>query len=195
MISVLPTGVPGSWAIYDEDGNEAVPFDTFMGCTVKHEHKAAQNAVEMGGFVDYNKTAKPVEVGIVLAKSGSPSDLTAMLDALDALVAGTDLVSIVTPEKTFVDFNLTGYDYDRKTENGVDRLLVSLKLEEIRQVEAEYSNEQIPPVESPKQAGDKSTRQAGKQTASQATPETKNKTRERFKKYDSQAARRTNIGK
>lgn len=195
MISALPIGVPGNWAIYDKDGNAAIPFDTFMGCTVKQEEKVAHNPVEKGGFVDYNKTASPVNVGVVVAKTGSPSDLTAMLDALDALVSGTDLVSIVTPEKTFTDFSLSAYDYDRKTENGVDRLLVSLTFEEIRQVEAEYSNEQIPPVKNPKKAGDKSTKQAGKQTATQATPETKAKTKERFRKYDSQAARRTNIGK
>ena len=195
MSAPLPLGVPGNWAIYDEDGNEALPFDVFMGCTVKLEHKVAQDPVERGGFVDYNKSASPANVGVILAKTGSPSELTALITALDELVASTKLVSIVTPEKTFLDYSLSTYDYDRKTENGVDRLLVSLTFEEIRQVEAEYSNEQIPPVKSPKQAGDKSTKQAGKQTASKASPETGGKVNERFKKYDSQAARRTNIGK
>ena len=190
-MAILPIGTPGNWAIYDKDGNAAIPFDSFMGCTVKQEQKIAQNPVEKGGFVDYNKSGSPANVGVILAKSGSPDELTALIDALDRLVESTELVSIITPEKTFIDFSLASYDYDRKTENGVDRLLASLTFEEIRQVEAEYSNEQIPPVKSPKQASDKSAKQAGKQTTQQANPES----RDRFKKYDSQAARRTNIGK
>lgn len=194
-MGILPVGVPGNWAIYDADGNEAIPFDTFMGCTVKQEYKVAQDPVERGGFVNYNKTASPATVGVILARTGSNSELTSVIDALDMLVESTTLVNIVTPEKTFLDFNLSSYDYDRKTENGVDRLMVSLTFEEIRQVEAEYSNEQIPPVKSPKQAADKSTKQAGKQTTQQVRPETRSTINDRFKKYDSQAARRTNIGK
>lgn len=190
-MAALPPGTPGNWSIYDAGGNVAVPFDTFFACTVKQENKVAQNPVEKGGFVDYNKSGSPINLGVVLGKTGSGGELAAMLDALDRLVSGTELVSIVTPEKTFLDFTLSGYDYDRKTENGIDRLLASLTFEEVRQVEAEYSNGQIPPVKSPKQASDKSAKQAGKQT----TQDAKAETRERFRPYDSQAARRTNIGK
>lgn len=194
----LPSGVPGNWAIYNEDGDAIIPFDTFMGCTVKEEHKVSQDAVERGGFVDYNKVAQPINVGVVLARTGSTSELNEMIEALDALASSTDLVSIVTPEKTFLDFTLASYDYDRKAENGVDRLLVSLTFEEIRQVEAEYSDERIPPVSSPKQASDQSTKQAGKQTAQKPAEQTQKAKSSRDllnNPYDSQAARRTNLGK
>ncbi|MBD5607848.1 MAG: hypothetical protein HDQ93_03235 [Desulfovibrio sp.] len=193
-MSILPVGTPGNWAIYNEDGDAVIPFDTFMGCTVKQEYKVAQDAVERGGFVDYNKVAQPASVGVVLARTGSSSELTEMIETLDALVSSTELVSVITPEKTFVDFTLASYDYDRKTENGVDRLLVSLNFEEIRQVESEYSDEQIPPVKKPKQASDKSNKQAGKQTAEQ-TKKSKSSRDLLNNKYDSQLARRSNIGK
>lgn len=186
-MAALPPGVPGNWALYDENDEAAVPFDTFFACTVKQENKIAQNPVERGGFVDYNKSGSPVNLGVILARSGSSAELSAMLEALDKLVAGTGLVSIVTPEKTFLDFNLAAYDYDRKTENGADRLLVSLSMEEIRQVEAEYGNEQIPPVKTPEKAADKSSRQAGKQAPQKADAATTERT---WKKYDSQLARR-----
>lgn len=191
MPGILPPGVPGNWNLYTADGAIAVPFDTFLACTVKAEAKAAHDPVEKGSFADYNKVVSPAQLGVILARTGSAAELSAMLEALDGLVAGTDLVSLVTPEKEFLDFTVTSYDYDRKNENGVDRLVVNLVLEEIRQVEAEYSNEQLPQPKSPKQPGDGATKQAGKQAPQEAKPETK----ERFKKYDSQLARRTDIGK
>lgn len=189
LFSILPPGVPGSWSIYKADGAIAVPFDTFMACTVKVEAKAAHDPVEKGSFADYNKVVSPTQVGVILARTGTTAELSAVLEALDALVAGTDLVSVVTPEKEFMDYSLTSYDYDRKNENGVDRLVVNLVLEEIRQVEAEYSNEQIPPTKSPKQPGDSATKQAGKQAPQQADTATKERT---WKKYDGQIARRLN---
>lgn len=183
MAQVLPAGTPGEWAIYDEDGNAAVTFDSFVACTVKAEHKIAQSPVERGEFADYNKEASPRSLGVILARTGPSDDLAATLDELDALVAGTDLLSVVTPERTFIDFNLASYDYDRKAENGIDRLLVSLTFEEIRQVDPEYSDEQIP---APKQPADGGTRAAGKQPAAQADSKTQGRV---WKKHDSLASK------
>lgn len=186
MFGILPPGVPGNWNLYTADGAIAVPFDTFIACTVKAEAKAAHDPVEKGSFVDYNKVVSPIALGVILARTGPAAELAAMLTALDKLVGGTGLVSLVTPEKEFLDFSVTSYDYDRKNENGVDRLVVNLVLEEIRQVEAEYSDEQLPQPKSPKQAGDGATKQAGKQAPQQADAETSGRV---WKKHDSLAAR------
>lgn len=179
MPGVLPPGRPGNWTLYNADGEAAVPFDTFIACTVKSENKVAQNPTEKGSFADYNKVASPISVGLILARSGPSDELAQTLNALDRLVESTELLSVVTPEKTFLDFNLASYDYDRKAENGVDRLLVSLVLEEIRQVEPEYGNEQI---KRPKQAGDSKTQNAGKQAPQQADDATRDRV---FVKHDS----------
>lgn len=186
IFGILPPGVPGSWNLYKADGAIAVPFDTFMACTVKAEAKAAHDPVEKGDFADYNKVVSPMQLGVILAKTAPAAELSAMLEALDGLVAGTELVSLVTPEKEYLDYSLTSYDYDRKNENGIDRLMVNLVLEEIRQVEAEYSNEQLPQPESPKQPGDSATKQAGKQAPQEADAGTKERT---WKKHDSLAAK------
>ena len=68
----------------------------------------------------------------------------------------------MTPEKTLLDYTLESYDYQRSADSGVDRLLVSLSLVEVRQVSPEYSNETLPKA---KQAGDGKTAAAGKQAA------------------------------
>lgn len=140
----LPAGQQGEWTIYDESDNPVIPFDTFFGLTFGQENKVAEKPVERGKFVNYNKTVAAERITVRLGKTGNPTDLSAYLEALKKLCAGTDLVSVVTPEKTYVDVNATRYDYDRTTETGVDRIVVELSLQEIAQVEARYSNEALP---------------------------------------------------
>lgn len=147
----LPPGQPGNWSIFDKDGAKALDFDTFFSCSIKAENKISSNPVEKGSFADYNKVASPTAISVVLGRTGKSDELAAFLTALDKLAESTDLVSIVTPEKTFLDYNLVSYDYDRKAENGVDRLLVGLMLQEIRQVEPQYSNETIKPISKARQ--------------------------------------------
>ena len=146
----LPPGQPGNWSIFDKDGAKALDFDTFFSCSIKAENKISSNPVEKS------------------------DELAAFLTALDKLAESTDLVSIVTPEKTFLDYNLVSYDYDRKAENGVDRLLVGLMLQEIRQVEPQYSNETIKPISKAqaKNPTDASTTDAGKQQGQKVGPST-----------------------
>lgn len=170
----LPPGQPGNWDIFDKDGGKALGFDTFFSCSVKAENKVSSNPVEKGSFADYNKVASPTTVSVVLGRTGKSDELAAFLTSLDKLADSTDLVSIVTPEKTFLDYNLVSYDYDRKAENGVDRLLVGLMLQEIRQVEPQYSNETIKPISKAqaKNPTDASTTPAGKQQAQKVGPST-----------------------
>lgn len=140
----LPAGQQGEWTIYDESDNAVIPFDTFFGLTFGQENKVAEKPVERGKFVNYNKTIAAKRITVRLGKTGNPTELSGYLDALDTLCAGTDLVSVVTPEKTYTDVNAVRYDYDRTTEMGVDRIIVELGLQEIAQVEARYSNEALP---------------------------------------------------
>lgn len=140
----LPAGQQGEWTIYDESDSPVIPFDTFFGLTFGQENKVAEKPVEKGTFVNYNKTVAAERITVRLGKTGKPTELSAYLEALKKLCAGTELVSVVTPEKTYVDMNAARYDYDRVTELGVDRIVVELSLQEIVQVEARYSNEALP---------------------------------------------------
>lgn len=158
----LPKGIFGTWSLYDASGMPVIPFDTFFDMAFVKEGSVAQKPVEMGKFVNFNKTVNPAEIKVTLGQTGSPLVIAATLEALGKAQAGTELLSLVTPEKTFVDINLTRFDYDRKASNGVDRLIVALTLEEISQVEARYSNEELPP-EKVKNKQDASTTERGKQ--------------------------------
>lgn len=171
VFSILGQGIAGNWALHDEDGNVAVPFDTFFSMTRRDEGKVTAHPVEPDSFFAYNKVDSPGAVGLVLGLTGNSETLGSMLTALERLKSGTQLVSIVTPEKTLLDYTLETYDYQRSVESGVDRLLVSLALVEIRQVTQEYTTETIS-VQAPKQAADSPTASAGKQAAQAPTSAT-----------------------
>lgn len=179
IFSVLGQGIAGNWSIYDKDGAAAVPFDTFFALNRKDESKVTVYPTEPNGFFAYNRVESPQAVGVILGISGSSATLGAALEALKKLKTGTDLVSVVTPEATLVDYTLESYDYQRDAASGVDRLLVSLSFVEIRQVAQEYSNEKIPKA---KQAADSKTTEAGKQSAQQADAATQDRW---SKKHDS----------
>lgn len=178
IFSVLGQGIAGNWSIYDKAGAAAVPFDTFFAMTRKDEGKVTSHPTEPNGFFAYNKVDSPGTVGVVLGVTGNSETLGRTLEALEKLKSSTDLVSIVTPEKTLLDYTLESYDYQRSADSGVDRLLVSLSLVEIRQVAPEYSNETIPKA---KKAADSKTAKAGKQSAQQADAATEGRV---WKKHD-----------
>lgn len=188
MPSVLPLNDAGNWGIYyTEDGSEALTFDSFVGLTVKFESNTATDPIERGGFAAYNKVGSPAQLGVVIAKSGTPSELQETIDTVDELIASVDLLDIITPEMTYTEFSLTGADYDRKNENGVGRLLLSLTFVQIQQIETEYSNEALPPQqEQPKNAADTKNKSTGK-TAPQ--PASDAATDRWSKKYNSQLSR------
>lgn len=181
VFSLLGQGIAGNWGIYDSGGAQAVPFDTFFALQRKDESKVTVYPTEPNGFFAYNRVESPQAVGVILGISGASATLGAALEALKKLKTGTDLVSVVTPEATLVDYALESYDYQRDAASGVDRLLVSLSLVEIRQVAPEYSNETIP---ASKQAADGKTASSGKQAAEKSDAATEDRT---WKKHDSLA--------
>ena len=69
-----------------------------------------------------------------------------------------------------MDYSLEAFDYTRSSDTGTDRLLVSLRLVEIRQVAPEYSNETLP-----QKSADTSDKSAGKQQSGDADDATKNR--------------------
>lgn len=156
---LFATSLQGNWSLYKSDGSKAVPFDTFFSVDVSNEGKVTTYPMEQNGFFAYNKVQSPAQISVTLGLTGGNTDRRAVVEALDKLCTSTELLSVVTPEKTYTDFTLESFDYTRTVGDGIDRLKVNLRLMEVKQVSAEYSNETIP---SAKNASDKKTEGAGK---------------------------------
>ena len=125
--------------------------------------------MEKGSFVSDNKTVEPVRSTVVLGYTGRADVRRAIIEKCEKLLGSTELVSIITPDRTMVDMAVVSFDYTYKAANGVDRLLVALALEQVRQVEPAYTDEQVPSggnamnKGTTKQAADANTANQGKQ--------------------------------
>lgn len=166
-----PAAQTGRWGIFDAEGREAAVFDAFITLSVKGEAKVTSNPVEQGSFASYNKTTAPTRLQVTMARTGRAAIRAAILTRLEELKSGTEQISVITPDRVLEGYSLTSVDYSYQAADGVDRLVVALTLEEVREVAAEYSDQQLPRA-SVKNAGDASTVDAGKQQARKPGPST-----------------------
>lgn len=137
------------WALISDKGTTVAPFDSMLSIDVKNESKLLTSPVEESGFASYNKVASPLDIYVELAASSSESGHAALLAALDKLASGTDLVSLVTPDKEYRFLNIESYSVKRTATEGATLLVAELHLLEIRQVKVQVSKAVI---RSPKRA-------------------------------------------
>lgn len=121
-----------AWGIYGSGGLVIEP-DNIRALSFVGEYRVPDYPVENGDFRSYNKVKTPFGVRIAMTKGGSVDDKTGFLFALESLRQSLDLVSVVTPEQTYVDVNVIRVTYDRSTDYGAGLLTVEIILQEIRQ--------------------------------------------------------------
>ena len=152
---------PSQWGIYDQNGNPLIDtsgLTLFSSPTIlstlsveyTKETRISDFPVEEGGFASYNKVEMPANPTVTLSLSGSESDRAAFLSAIDGACKSTALVSIATPEITYINYTFERYDYRRMSSRGCTLLTVEIHLKEIRQVLVQYSST---PINSPQNAG------------------------------------------
>lgn len=138
---MLPRQQLQQWTIRGEDGSQIFDFTSFLSLDLRNEAKVVEGPVEEGGFATYNKVQLPIEASVSIGIQGENAELQAALDRLDELQAGTELLSLVTPDFEYSDLSLEMYSYQRKRDaGGIGVLYVDLELKEIKQVEAQYTN-------------------------------------------------------
>lgn len=135
----LADNSPQAWTILDETGEQAFSFDVFEKSNYKGESKIVQSPVEEGSFASYNMTLTPQEVGCTLIKRGRSDDLSAFINALQAFVESTDLLTVVTPEREYQNMKLTKATFDRSIDNGTDCIVADLSFQEVREITSEYT--------------------------------------------------------
>ena len=130
---------PQAWTILDETGEQAFSFDVFEKSNYKGESKIVQSPVEEGSFASYNMTLTPQEVGCTLIKRGRSDDLSTFINALQAFVESTDLLTVVTPEREYQSMKLIKATFDRSIDSGVDCIVADLSFQEVREITSEYT--------------------------------------------------------
>jgi hypothetical protein len=154
------------WGIFDSDGNQlginatssltsaltsqitgaTTPTLSTLSFEFTRETRISEFPVEEGGFANYNKVQTPGNPVVTLALSGSESDRTKFLTAMNAACISTDLFTVVTPEIVYANYSVERYRYARRASAGATLLIVEVSLKEIRQVTATFAKVPSPIV-------------------------------------------------
>lgn len=128
------------WGIFDQNGIPLLLSDNVKSVRFKNSSKVSGAPLEMGSFTNYNKVNDPYNVDVIMTKgSGGVIERSAFLALLDVFANSTDLFMVITPEAIYPNCNITGYDYAREHNDGARLLKVNIHLQEIREVQAQYT--------------------------------------------------------
>lgn len=135
---LLPLNLFGQkWGILNKSGAAALVPDSFVDFEYREEHKIPIYPIEQGSFQSYNKVALPFDLRVTVTCSGNGRmRKSQFLAAIDKLLFGLDLVSVVTPETTFMNCNLVHADYRRESNRGATLIIAQLWFQEVRVVKA-----------------------------------------------------------
>lgn len=130
------------WAFVDARSGDMLAFKSFMRLNYSVNHKVINSAIS-DDFVSYNKLINPEELDVQGAIKGKPEEISNAIDALIYYSQSTDLLNVLTPDRYFTGFNMYKLNYKREAKDGVDLVIFEAKLQEIRQVETQYTNVKI----------------------------------------------------
>lgn len=149
--------IGGEWTLLDEDGQTAVNFTSFVSIDFQSAGKVASYPVEKGSFADYNKTQEPLDIRVVLAVQGTPSDFDYTLSRLAEYKNGTVKLSVSTPDALYESMTLETYSYKRDNDSGSGMLTVELTLKEVREVETQVTTTVVTKPKNPTSASKANT--------------------------------------
>lgn len=129
------------WGVYDDQGNQTLKPDSILNLDNRNEWKLSDYPVQVGSFASYNKVIVPFEVSLRFSKGGDLGSRAAFLKSIDDIAGDTNLYSIVTPERTYLNVNITRYEVTRRGAEGAYFLCeVDVFFRQILQVTPQYSS-------------------------------------------------------
>jgi hypothetical protein len=128
-----------TWGIFNAKNEAICKFDSVVDVGWRNDSKITTAPVQGGAFASYNKVHSPYDATLRLSKGGKEADRIAFLAAIEKAGEGTDLYTIVTPEKTYTNANIVQIGYERRADSGANMLIVDVGLTEIREVTPAYT--------------------------------------------------------
>jgi hypothetical protein len=130
------------WGIYDAAGTVLVLApDSFLAFDKRNEWRISDYPIQQGSFASYNKVIVPFELSLRVSKGGSLTDRENFLTQLDAISGDTNLYTVITPEKTYTNVNISRTEVTRRGPQGAYFLAeVDIFFRQILQVTAQYSS-------------------------------------------------------
>jgi hypothetical protein len=129
------------WGVFNAQGQRVIAPDNVMEFGYRAEWSVSNFPVQNGQFASYNKVLHPFDTSVVLTKGGSENDRTAFILACENVAASLNLYTIQTPEKSYLNCNVTRMEMQRKETKGAFFVSVELFFTQIVQVDAQYSSD------------------------------------------------------
>lgn len=127
-------GAPAApWGIYS-GGSPVVTAESVLAFDYRKQFSLSDYPVERGGFEDFDKVELPYDIIFRFVKGGGPGSHRAMLQSIDAAIRSLNLYTVVTPDATYQNVNITHMDYSRNGQQGLGLLAVDVWGMEVRQV-------------------------------------------------------------
>lgn len=149
-------GAAAIYAITDAStGDPVIVPDTIMVFGYKNVADISDYPIEQGAFNTYNKVRIPRNIRVLMCCGGlnyaqqieqtvdqiinsavgttlgQGMQRSAFCDALDAMVESLDQYNIVTPDKTYANFNCISVNYDRSARSGAGMIKAECIFREI----------------------------------------------------------------
>lgn len=136
------------WGVFDQDNNAVLTPDSIIDFGNRQEYRVSDFPVQQGQFASYNKVTLPSEISIKMTSGGTVDDRTQFLNEVAQVAASTDLYTVVTPEKTYIDYTATHFEVTRRGKDGAFWLDdVEMHFRQVIQVTAQYSTVTTQPTE------------------------------------------------
>lgn len=113
-----------TWGVFDSSGNKVLDPDSVLDFDDRNEWRMSDYTVQANanntgtGFGTFNKVTLPPENSLRFSKGGSLSDRTDFLNQIEAIAGDTNFYTIITPERSYVNRNITRYEVTRRGASG-----------------------------------------------------------------------------
>ena len=162
------------FSLVDPDsGLSVLIFSSMLEFNLRAEGYAVSAPVEQGSFASYNKVDSPNLLEVQIAIQGTDDELQIALKTLDGLQSSASKLNFVTPVAEYANYTLESYDFSMKRRDGLGVLYIRLRLVEIREVEARYTETKPISSGNAKNPANASTTDRGKTQAQTPTAEQK----------------------
>jgi len=132
---------PPSWGIFSgSDTTPVLTADSIIDFAARSLWDVASFPVQQGGFASYNKVIVPAEYSVRMTKGGTQTDRQNFLAQIAAIAGDTNLYTILTPEVSYQNCNVTRYEVTRRGAAGAYFLDVDVYFITINQASAQYQS-------------------------------------------------------
>ena len=133
------------WGVFSLGGESVLDADNIVSFEHNAEYRIADYPLEGGGFESYDKVATPFVTRLAASKGGTVAEREQFLNVCQALLQSLLTYNVVTPERTYLNVNITRIGMVRNASNGAGMTTVELVLQEVRQAaKASYSKVETP---------------------------------------------------